>query len=60
MKLWSDKICRMVGNIRQDLRILLELALEATVRILWPVIEFLLRGLSQLVKLPARCIKMFF
>lgn len=60
MNRWRFKIYTVTGIIWHDLRILLDMALEATVWMVWPVVECLLRGLSQLVKLPARCLKMFF
>ncbi len=49
----------LIGNILQDIRILLELALEATVKWLWPVVELVVGGLIQLLKMPVRCFKMF-
>lgn len=41
----------------QDLLALLEMALEATVGLLWPLVELLLGGIAKIIRLPRKWLK---
>jgi len=57
MSAQSRKPPSLRQKLWQDLLALLEMALEATVGLLWPLVEFLLRGIGKIIRLPRKLFK---